>query len=490
MRIMVRETPAHGLLVDEGGFRELRSCAGMNARYIRRSQHPHYALRAGMEAANPLCRWLLLAAGLAAVIGCQSDAPMAKARGQLPQDPIGPLAPLAPPPMPPGGPPSSFTPIAPIAPSAPGTPGAPVTPGVVPAIPGSAIPGSPVPQGAKGPVVNIGGTTGPTAVKSVATAAELLKSGVPRVKVVAIVGANNVITDQEVIESVWQQNDELSKLEGHAREAKQKEFYTIALRKTIERELILDEMYTKLKKANKAAVIEEIKDFAVQSTDKQIREMKKKTGSKTDDELNAWLRIQGLTLPVLRRQFERQIMSQQYVNSMLKEKGRRVGLSEIRDYYDKHPDEFKSPDRVKWQHLFVSFARHPNAQAAYNHAEGLRQQAAGGTDLAALSKQFDDGIACRANGFGAGEKRGEILPLDVEPTVWSLKLGQLSGLIQTPTGYHIIKVVERDYAGVLPFDSKVQGKIRDKLNDAIFEAEAKKMVDELWRKGVVRVLEE
>ena len=438
-----------------------------------------------MEAANPLCRWLLLAAGLAAVIGCQSDGPMAKTRGQLPSEPVGPIAP---PPMPPGGPPSSFTPIAPIAPSAPGVPGAPVapgipTPGVVPAIPGAAVPGSQVPPGAKGQVV-------PAGVKSVATAADLLKSGIPRVKVVAIVGANNVITDQEVIESVWQQNDELAKLEGHAREAKQKELYTVALRKTIERELILDEMYTKLKKANKSNVIEEIKEFAVQATDKQIREMKKKTGSKTDEELNAWLRVQGLTLPVLRRQFERQIMSQQYVNSMLKEKGRRVGLSEIRDYYDKHPDEFQSPDRVKWQHLFVSFSKHPSAQAAYDHAEGLRQKAAGGTDLAALSKQFDDGIACKANGFGAGEKRGEILPLDVEATVWSLKVGQLSGLIQTPTGYHIIKVVERDYAGVMPFDSKVQGKIRDKLNDAIFDAEAKKMIDELWRKGVVRVLEE
>jgi parvulin-like peptidyl-prolyl isomerase len=167
-----------------------------------------------------------------------------------------------------------------------------------------------------------------------------------------------------------------------------------------------------------------------------------------------------------------------------------VGLTEIRDYYDKHPEEFKTPDRVKWQHLFVSFTKHPNAQAAYNHAETLRKKAAAGTDLAALSKQFDEGLAGHQKGFGVGEKRGEILPLDIEPTVWALKPGQLSGLIRTPTGYHIIKVVERDYAGVLPFDPKVQGKIRDKLNEAIFEAESKKMIDDLWRKGVVRVLED
>ncbi len=433
-----------------------------------------------MEAANPLCRLLLLAVGLAAVIGCQSDGPMAKARGQLPPEPI---APIAPPPMPPGSP-SSFTPIAPLAPSAPLTPGA-VSPGVVPAIPGAAVPGSPVSPTAKGPVVGAGFT----GTKNIGTAAEMLKTGVPRVKVVAIVGANNVITDQEVIESVWQQNDELAKLDGRAREAKQKEFYTAALRRTIERELILDEMYTKLKKANKSAVIEEIKEFAVQTTDKQVREMKKKIGVKTDDELNAWFRIQGLTLPVFRRGVERQIMSQQYVNSMLKEKGRRVGLAEIRDYYDKHPDEFKTPDRVKWQHIFVGNGNPPNPQAAFARIDAIRQKAAT-EDFGALSKQFDDGIAGKQGGFGTGTSRGEVLPLDIEPTVWELKVGQTSGAIQTPTGYHLVKVVERDYAGVLPFDSKVQGKIRDKLNDAIFEVESKKMVDDLWRKGVVRVLEE
>lgn len=428
-----------------------------------------------MEAANPSCRLLLLACGLAAVIGCQSDSG-ATVRGQMPQDP---LAPVAPPPMPPPGTSGTFTPIAPPAPGAP-TPGA-------PAITGPAVAGSPVPPTAKGPaVVN----TGYAAPRKPAAPAELLKNSTPRVKVVAIVGRDNVITDQEVIESVWQQNDELMKLDGHELEAKKKELYSAALRKTIERELILDEMYTKLKKANKPQVIDEIKDLAVQMTDKQIRMMKQKIGAKTDEDLNAWLRVQGLTLPVFRRQFERQIMSQQFVNSMLKEKGRKAGLAEVREYYDKHPEEFKTPDRVKWQHVFVSLAKHADARAAHDHAEALRRSAASGTDLAALSKQYDDGIAGKQNGFGVGETRGEILPADVEPTVWALKPGQLSAVIQTPTGFHVVKVIERDYAGVQPFDAKVQTKIRDKLNDALYDADAKKMIDDLWRKGVVRILEE
>jgi hypothetical protein len=41
-----------------------------------------------------------------------------------------------------------------------------------------------------------------------------------------------------------------------------------------------------------------------------------------------------------------------------------------------------------------------------------------------------------------------------------------------------------------PFDATVQGKIRDKLNDALLAAESKRLMDELWRRGVVRVMEE
>ena len=43
---------------------------------------------------------------------------------------------------------------------------------------------------------------------------------------------------------------------------------------------------------------------------------------------------------------------------------------------------------------------------------------------------------------------------------------QVSGLVETPGGYHIVKVVERDVAGVKPFDDKVQDEIRKKIESA------------------------
>ena len=59
----------------------------------------------------------------------------------------------------------------------------------------------------------------------------------------------------------------------------------------------------------------------------------------------------------------------------------------------------------------------------------------------------------------------------------------MSGVLQTATGFHIVKVVERTYASLVPFDVKVQTRIRDKLAAEINKAEMRKMVEDLSRRA-------
>ena len=73
--------------------------------------------------------------------------------------------------------------------------------------------------------------------------------------------------------------------------------------------------------------------------------------------------------------------------------------------------------------------------------------------------------------------------------LWLLRPGQVSNLIETPAGYHIVKVVERQVAGVRPYDEKLQAEIREKLMRKMRADEYTRLVEELWRKGVVKVLE-
>ncbi len=336
---------------------------------------------------------------------------------------------------------------------------------------------------------------------SYSTAASRVKlpetlQGDPRVKVVAVVGAGNIVTDQEVREATRPRMPEyVSLVDGPGGkqvirdDEKEKKVYRDELRQIIDRELILDEMYTRLKKLKKSHVIDEIRSFASKAADRQIRAFKKMYKAQSDEEFISILTSQGLTLPVIRRQIERQMMSEEYVRNMLKEKGKSVGLHEIREYYDAHPDEFRTEDRVKWLDIFISFNKFATPREAYDHAAAVQQQAAAGADFVELSAKHDHGLAGQQKGEGIGHKRGEIRPPDVEAAVWSLQPGQVSGLIQTPVGYHIVKVVERDRAGVRPFDEKTQSEIRAKLLKELHTREYQKLVEDLWRRSVVRVLE-
>jgi parvulin-like peptidyl-prolyl isomerase len=85
------------------------------------------------------------------------------------------------------------------------------------------------------------------------------------------------------------------------------------------------------------------------------------------------------------------------------------------------------------------------------------------------------------NGAGVGTKAGEIFPPELEPTILALKQGQVA-VKETETGYHILRVAERTYAGPRPYDEKLQAEIRRRLQNEIFEREAKRFVDTLWKR--------
>jgi peptidyl-prolyl cis-trans isomerase SurA len=451
-----------------------------------------------MDAVCPSRRWLFTI-GFIALAGCKSSDTSAalNARGQFPTELPGqlyptPLAPsAAPQPMPQVGP---MTPLQPGVSSDSLKQGAPVqgfpintmTQRIaVQGIP-TTEPVSPAEQVAMSTVAPI---SYDSVKKSPAVRESIRPLGgtVPQIKVVAMVGVSaSLITDQEVLEEVRKHLPEYRHLTGVERTQKEKEFYREELGTIIARELILDEMFTRLKKDNKST--DDIKEMAAQETDRVLRNIQKQQGARTQQEFMDQLRDQGLTLPCLRRQIERQMMADEYIRSMLKETGRNPGFAEIRGYYDSHQDEFQIKDRVRWQDLFINPNKYANAEAARARAVQIKQMAMNGTDFVSLIKAEENSPKGRQNWDGIGTTREDV-PVDVAPTVWSLAPGQISEVVQTPVGFHIIKVLEREYAGVRPMDRKVQNECIEKLKRIYRETDKKKVIDDLWRKATVQVFE-
>jgi parvulin-like peptidyl-prolyl isomerase len=69
-----------------------------------------------------------------------------------------------------------------------------------------------------------------------------------------------------------------------------------------------------------------------------------------------------------------------------------------------------------------------------------------------------------------------------------MEAGQVSDLVATETGFHVVKVLERDVAGVRPFDEKTQAYIRNRLAARVQKVEYDKLIEDLWRKTNVEVM--
>ena len=215
-----------------------------------------------------------------------------------------------------------------------------------------------------------------------------------------------------------------------------------------------------------------------------LRTWMKASGSKTEDDFRDFLKTQGVSLDMLRRQWEGNFMAMEYLRSMVHPYQERVGPQQIRDYYEKHPDEFQRPDSVQWQDLFVEAERYPSRDEARRFAEGVAERAGKGEDFAKLAEQYDNGDSSFRKGEGIGSKHGEIKPPEAETTLFQMKDGEVD-VVELETGFHVVRVINGVEAGLVDFDVKTQKRIKEKLGDETAQLEMKRIVSKLKREAVI-----
>jgi len=316
-------------------------------------------------------------------------------------------------------------------------------------------------------------------------AAPVNAEGVVIARVRATVNGKPIL-DEELREVVWQALLATEQMPEPKRSAEQRQILKDGLDQLIEREVIIADAEDRLQKRER--VWAQLREVAEKEFDKQLRSMQQRSGTETEEELRAILAQQGVSLPNLKRRIERQFISTEYMRSRIFPEIEKIGHREIRQYFDEHPGEFTVEDRIKWQDIFID-AGAPNFSSraqARQLAEQVAQQARAGADFAKLAADHDMGDSKYRNGVGLGQKRGEVRPVEVEDTLFKMEEGQV-GLVELPTGYHIIRVDKREYAGLQPFDDATQKEIRRKLQSIIADREYKRIVNDLRRKATIQI---
>ncbi len=119
---------------------------------------------------------------------------------------------------------------------------------------------------------------------------------------------------------------------------------------------------------------------------------------------------------------------------------------EIRQQYDSHPEQYKDPEKVRVQYIFlraeVGAVPEPERQKVRQRLEELRRQIMQGADFEEMARQHSQSSTANSGGWLTLAATDDVHPSFIKG-VWNLKRHEVSGIIETPTGFQIAKMMER-----------------------------------------------
>ncbi|MEA1927921.1 MAG: peptidylprolyl isomerase [Candidatus Auribacterota bacterium] len=226
--------------------------------------------------------------------------------------------------------------------------------------------------------------------------------------------------------------DQLSKLQPMLRQQ--------AVAALVNQELLLEEADREGISPDKAAVDAEIEKIVAQFPSRE--------------QFDAQMAQAGVSAADLHRDIARNLKIQTLVDKLIPE-GEEVTDEDVETFYAENTQQFKQPEQVEASHILIKFSpEDTEEQKSEKHQKlaDLKKQIEEGADFAELATANSDDVGSAANGGDLGYfGRGQMIP-PFEEAAFSLEDGDLSEIIETQYGYHLIKVTGHKEAGVVPLE--------------------------------------
>ena len=197
----------------------------------------------------------------------------------------------------------------------------------------------------------------------------------------------------------------------------------------------------------------------------------------TEDELQAVLGEEGLSIELLREAFFRV----QKVNGFLSQRAaapEEVDRTEIVNYYRENIDQFTTKERVRWQELVLKYSYHDGKQNTAKQMLELVKQLKAGTSFGELAEKYSDALSAEKKGDMGWLMPGALADKELEKELWSIPGGQTTQLYERSDQLELYRVVEHQHAETSSLQD-VQHQIKETLKDQKFKASRKTVLDEL-----------
>ncbi len=219
----------------------------------------------------------------------------------------------------------------------------------------------------------------------------------------------------------------------------------------------------------------------------QVEKYKQQSGS--EEQFKKALAQQGLTEENLKEDVRKQLVLQKFIQEKFESKVS-VSDQEAKDFYDENPDYFTQKEQVKAKHIIIRAEKNAGdekVQEAKSTLQEVQEKLENGADFEELAREYSEGPSSEKGGSLGFIQQGQMVP-EFEKTAFSLEEGEVSDIIRTQFGFHIVKVTEKKKEQLSPFqevksdivnhlkqvkmDEKVQSYLKEKKQNMDIEREA------------------
>ena len=208
-----------------------------------------------------------------------------------------------------------------------------------------------------------------------------------------------------------------------------------------------------------------------------------------EDAFKQGIAAQGLTVDQLRVQTRTSLEVSKVIDDEVTSKVA-VADADVTTFYQQNLERFKQGDSVHASHILIGLPQDatPVQKAeAKAKAQAALKQVRGGADFSIVAKAQSEDPGSAQNGGDLGFfPKGQMAPA-FEEAAFKLKAGAVSPIVETPFGFHLIKVHERRGPRTAPL-VEVSGQIKDFLTQGQREQKLEQFVEQVKTKSKVEIL--
>ncbi len=235
---------------------------------------------------------------------------------------------------------------------------------------------------------------------------------------------------------------------------------------------------------------QEVKKSGIKVSSKEVEatlEEVKRRNAATQEELEKVLSTEGMTLESYKKQIQKNLQRRKLIGSAVKVETK-AGEKEFREFYQKNMDRYRINESFRPAHiLFVipKGATPEEIREIRKKCEAVLRKIRGGDDFGEMALLYSQDASSKSQGDLGYFRKGELLPA-FEREALRLKVGEVSAVVRTEFGFHIIKLLDRRGVDPLPFE-EVKAKVQADYYDLEIEKAFKQYISTLKEKSIIEI---